>query len=112
MLTHFTESTDNVGDEEGTPAQEEDSHDDPDSDGRFVFLHQAVAHVVSGSSYFDHLGGPSLHLGLHQAGLRGVLLPLRHGAHPGQELAASQTQLNVLSQLVGGLQVVVRSNLE
>ena len=58
------------------------------------------------------LGRSSLHLRLDEAGLGGVLLPLRHGAHPGQELAASQTQLNVLSQLVGGLQVVVRSNLD
>ena len=105
IVAHFTEPTDNVGDEEGAPAEEEDSHDDPDSDGGFVFLHQAVAHVMPGRSDFHHLRGPPLHLCLDEAGLGGVLLALQ-GAHPGQQLAPAQAQLDILSQLVGGLQIL------
>ena len=37
--TYFTQTTDNVGDEEWAPAEKEDPHDDPDSDGPLVFLH-------------------------------------------------------------------------
>ena len=105
IVAHFTEPTDNVGDEEGAPAEEEDSHDDPDSDGGFMFLHQAVAHVMPRRSDFHHLRGPPLHLCLDEAGLGGVLLALQ-GAHPGQQLAPAQSQLDILSQLVGGLQIL------
>ena len=69
-----------------------------------MFLHQAVADVMPGRPYFDHLGRPSLHLRLDQAGLGGGLLPLQ-GAHAGQQFAAAQTELNILRQLVGGLRI-------
>ena len=51
------------------------------------------------------LGRSSLHLRLDEAGLGVFLLPLIQGAHSGQQLAPPQSQLNILSQLVGGLEL-------
>ena len=84
--TYFTQTTDNVGDEEWAPAEKEDTHDDPDSDGPLVFLHQAVAHLLTCTD-LDDLWCSPLYLLSDQASLYWLLRPLgQAGGHPGQKL--------------------------
>ena len=88
---HFTQPADDVGDEEGTPAEEEHPHDDPHRDGSLVLLHQAVADVMAsgGPGDLDHLGCPPLYLLLDQAGLLCLLLAL----HSTQQLIEGSSKL-------------------
>ena len=95
---HFTEPADDVGDEEGTPAEEEDSHDDPHRDGGLVLLHQAVADVVTGGGpgQLDHLGGPPLNLLLDHAGLHGLGVSLGPTVgDPGEDLSEGSSELMI-----------------
>ena len=92
-----------VADEEGAPAQQEHSHDDPHGDGGLVLLHQAVAHLCaccphrSGSA---SLGTSSLNFPQEWGLLLIHLHPLlHHRLDPGQQAAPVKSQLNIASKL-------------
>lgn len=100
---HLAEAADNVGDEERSPAEEEDPHDDPHGDGRLVLLHQAVAQLVP---HARQLPRPRLAVGHHPRGL--VTLP-GLGLHARQQLAPVQPHLHIAGQLVGLLHIQLSS---